>query len=257
MRCGILLLLLNCGTLIAQAPATNEPTIQDLIKSVKELTEKLSDEVSEYLLQAEISKLKAKLVSENDLENPDANAVINSANEALRKRATGKVAEIIKNTRPLTAVLFSSQDRNSYEVIKDPQDASKGIINQDQSGDTGGILIAAEAPFYFPYYGNRTVTPVGAWFGVRMQTGGGADVSGVDLAAGLSISYISGTRVTTQSAASLNATDGARLLFGVLYGEVATLGAGLTEGSAYPLGEQVPLKKEKDISFTMGLGFRF
>ena len=76
------------------------------------------------------------------------------------------IADLIGSTKPMTAVLFSAQDRNRFEVVKDPNSADPtiGIINQNQEGTTGGILIAAEAPFAFPDVGKSTV-PIGAWFG--------------------------------------------------------------------------------------------
>lgn len=257
MKYVAMLLLCSC-VLLANGEGVDETKINALIQSIKAMAENLTDEASEYSLLAEMSKLRSEMQKNQlsqDMEK-SANAALKTANEALTKKSTDKLAEIIKNTRPLTAVLFSSQDRNSYEVVKNPADRSKGIINQNQTGDTGGILIAAEAPLFYPNPMKKSVIPVGAWFGVRMQAGGGSDVSGVDLAAGISLSYISGHTISKLNT-DKSVTESARLLFGAIYGEVATLGAGLTVGSPFELGEEIPINREKDIAFTIGLGFRF
>lgn len=260
MKCVAIILLLSFGPLLGQeAPNDGEQTIDQLIKSVKEMTHNLKDEASDSLLVYAVLKLGERLSSEKDeVKKAEARSAIKEAVEALNKKSTGRLAEFIDNTRPLTAMLFSQQQRNSYEVIKNPSDQSQGIISQNQAGDTAGVLVAAEAPFFFPDYPNRSVMPIGAWFGVHLQTGGGVDIGGVDYAAGLSLSYISGRSIgKLKSESDLSPLDSGRLLLGIIYGEVVTLGAGLNEGSQFDLGEQLPLKRRKETTFAVGLGFRF
>ena len=174
------------------------------------------------------------------------------------------IAELIRTTSPMTAVLFSGQDRNSFEVVKDPNSTAPtiGIINQSQAGTTAGILIAAERPFYVPTVGGQRM-PIGAWYGVNLKAGSGDDVADVDLAAGLSFSFL--PKKTTNrllAGESTGLMGSARFLLGVLYGEVATLGPkneteSLQVGGSYPLGESLPLHKNKEFSFTAGIGFSF
>lgn len=269
------------GGVGAWAATTVPQNVQDAVTEVWDEVKK--DEKNRNL--GELKLKKARL--ENELAGLKQRADTDPPNEddkawyakALAGLAEAKkildpptVADVIKGTKPMTAVLFSSQDRNSFEVVKDPSqgpDATVGIINQSQAGGTGGILIAAEAPFAYPrkIFGLFGVKerryPIGAWYGVNLKTGGNEDVSDVSLAAGLSFSLIS-----TQKLAKIKEGEGAglsgsaRLLVGAVYGEVATLGPKngtepLKVGDPYPLGESPPLHKDKSLTFAFGLGFRF
>ncbi len=178
------------------------------------------------------------------------------------------IAELIGQTKPMTAVLFSMQERNSFEVVKNPTstDSAVGLINQNQAGETAGILIAAEAPFAFPVvdkFCDGCVVPIGAWFGVNLTTGGGEDVSDVGLAAGFSFSFLSANRINrVRSGGGAGLSGSARLLLGALYGEVASLGPKnptetLEVGDPYPVADSLPLNRNKQVSFTAGFGFRF
>ena len=178
--------------------------------------------------------------------------------------------ELLGGTQPMIAVLFSSQDRNTFEVVRDPaaEEATIGIINQSHEGSTAGLLIAYEAPLALPkvkWPGNpyKSRMPIGAWFGVNLKTGDGDEIADVDLAAGLSVSLISKeTEDRLRNDRSPGLRGSARLLLGLIYGEVTTLGprdasTNFNVGDPYPLGETPPLNKERKISVTYGIGFRF
>lgn len=245
-----------------QVKVLNE--VQSLVKSARPDKKKLG--ILNTELQESLKMMKAK-AQKDDADKAwisQAKAAVTEANKIVNPN----LADLIGSTAPMTAVLFSDQSRNSFEVVKNPLDAADpmGIINQSTTGQTGGILIAAEAPFAYPSIKvgrNKSRVPIGAWFGVNLKTGGGDDVSDVDLAAGLSVSLISANRLARMQATGRPGMAGsAKLLLGVVYGEVVSLGArdttnNLQVGDKLPLGDAVPLHKRKKITFAYGIGFRF
>lgn len=277
--------LLSFSAMAQQPPVATPP--EQAVKDVETLVKAKAEDrnigdlkLKRTRLENELAGLKAKAVAASASaadKNLYARAV--AALAEAKKILDPSVADFIKGTKPMTAVLFSNQDRNSFEVVKDPKsmDATLGIINQNQAGSTGGILIAAEAPFAYPTKplgifkrkknktegkGNR-VYPIGAWFGVNLKTGAGDEVSDVSLAAGLSFSLISAEKLSKlEKGEGAGVSGSARFLLGAVYGEVATLGPmnateDLTVGDEYPLGESLPLHKDKKLSVACGIGFRF
>lgn len=214
---------------------------------------------------AALRTAKTSLEITAEVQNSEAGkALAAKAGDLLKSVDNRKLDEVVGSSKPMTAVLFSAQDRNEYEVIADPDssDPAIGLINQSKHGVTGGVLVAAEAPFFYPSIRGGPRVPIGAWFGVNLSAGAGQNL-GVGLAAGFSVSFISEARVRAivgDGRAGL--ASSAKLLLGVIYGEVAALGpksAGetLKVGDAYPLGHDVPVSNERQIDFAVGLGFRF
>lgn len=203
-------------------------------------------------------------VAKDSATNKDDNAMSTSKDNSVTFGVS--IAELIGRAKPMTAVLFSSQARNSFEVVKDPNPDSAtptiGIINQNQAGSTAGILVAAEAPFALADILHRRV-PIGAWFGVNLQTGGGEEVSDVSLAAGLSFGFLSKHRLESlEEGGGPGLAGSARLLLGVIYGEIASLGPknsteALKVGDRFILADSLPLNKRKQAEFAIGIGFRF
>jgi len=212
-------------------------------------------------LRAQISALKT-LYPNREAPNDVKNA-IKQATDRLKAEEDAKLSDLIGGASPMTAVLFSSLDRNEFEVamIPDGNNGTKGVINQNRSGSTAGILIAAEAPF--AYLGGGPRVPVGAWFGVNLQTGGGTDIGEVGLAAGLSLSLVSAAQVKRMTDEGHKfGLQSAKLLLGAIYGEVAELGSIQIDGEPLEVGDDftgtdIPLTTDHDIQMAIGLGFRF
>lgn len=273
-----IVLTMLCCSLSLTLSAQPGSDVQKLIKAVEDQVKAKDPNVGELKLmrtrlEKELPALKAKAEAASATEaDKEWYSRADAAFKEVQKKIKGidGIVSFIKSTKPMTAVLLSWQQRNTFEVVKDPAstDATIGIINQNQTGSTGGVLIAAEALFAQPKgfskdkYGRRSKIPVGAWFGVNLKTGGGDEVSDVDLALGLSFSFISASRLVKMREEDEEFSGSARLLLGAVYGEVAELGprdasTALQVGDPYPLGESPPLKKDKKISFTIGIGFRF
>ena len=271
MRIKVLAFVLVCSLTslgLLAAPSSHD---QQLLTAVQNLVTSSSPDKGQLRLKRtelegalKAMKQKAGKDAADQTWISQAGAAVAEANKILNP----SLGSLIGSTAPMTAVLFSDQSRNSFEVVKNPvnPDDTMGIINQSTTGRTGGILIAAEAPFAYPAVkiGNDTSRiPIGAWFGVNLKTGGGDEVSDVDLAAGLSVSLISADRLARIQATGRSGLAGsAKLLLGVVYGEVASLGpkdatSNLTVGDKLPLGDTVPLHKRKEITFAYGIGFRF
>ena len=266
------LFLFTFSTALGAVPKPGE--IDDKIKQIKEAMEKgLKDDIDILKLKILIKELKnlEKDKPTNKTNQEDINDAIKKAEDQIEAAEPEKsLSDLIGDTKPLTAVLFSTQDRNVFEVVrKKPKeddssqeddsepDGSIGQINQSQEGDTGGILIAAEAPFLYPKTGKAGWLPIGAWFGVRLQNGSGSDISDVDLASGISVSFLRQKDFKDEPSQFGKITSSAKLLLGALYGDVVRLGGGFQPGDDFTFGDAIPLIKEKDIEFTMGIGFRF
>jgi hypothetical protein len=213
------------------------------------------------LLKASLDKWKGHKAPDSDLAGLEVE--IEANRKLLNENEASTVAEKIgKSPRPLTAVLFAPAFKaDSYEIVKDPlsQNAMMGKITQRGSGGTAGILVAAEAPFSYLRLSKGRYLPMGAWFGVQLQTGRNRNIDSVDVAAGLSLTLVSPARTSKylESGPGESSEQPARLLFGLIYGTVKSLGGGLREGDSYPLGEALPMKERGCLAFTFGLGFRF
>ena len=269
--------IVACCLVFSTVDAEDE-SLGDVVKKVQDLLVELKDEAKQNdatkRTQLELARTQLKQMV-NDLEEAkaavpsNAGAAIEEATKWLEKADTEAIAKAIGASKPMTAVLFTWLDRGEFEVVPNPDsaDPTVGIINQNQDGTTAGILIAAEAPFAYPSIkrksGKRSRVPIGAWFGVNLSTGGGADVSDVDLAAGFSFSFISAGKVAKVLAgdpAGLAAS--ARFLVGAVYGDATKLGprddtSNLEVGDPYPLGSTIPVTKDKQVRPAIGIGFRF
>lgn len=283
-RVGVVILL---GCTLSLSAAAQQPAAEKNVKALVVEIEDLLKEKKPSLGMLEIKRDRLQEQLANNAASLGAD-VVEEAEEALEEvdqeiedTLNPDISKLIGGTKPMTAILFSNQDRNGFEVLKDPAsgDSTVGIVNQNQSGDTGGILIAAEAPLMFPRIktqgcaradrstdgGDRACSriPIGAWFGVNLKTGSGEEVSDVDLAAGISISLLTANRIEKMRQESGGeGMASARILLGVVYGEVASLGPknaaeSLQIGDPYPLGDSLPISKDKKISFAWGIGFRF
>ncbi len=186
----------------------------------------------------------------------DTEADISTAKKSIATDAIGKAA------RPMTAVLFTPAFRsNAYQVQQDPADATKGRIVQTDSGGIAGVMIAAEAPFAMLELGTTKYPylPIGAWFGVQLQTGSGTSVGTVDLTAGISLTLLSKASLATyiNETGAEAGVQPARLLLGLTYGKSTSLGGGLKPGDPFPLGGTPPQETTSRFEFTFGFGFRF
>ena len=186
----------------------------------------------------------------------DTEADISTAKKSIATDAIGKAA------RPMTAVLFTPAFRsNAYQVEQDPADATKGRIVQTDSGGIAGVMIAAEAPFAMLELGTTKYPylPIGAWFGVQLQTGSGTSVGTVDLTAGISLTLLSKASLATyiNETGAEAGVQPARLLLGLTYGKSTSLGGGLKPGDPFPLGATPPQETTSRFEFTFGFGFRF
>ncbi len=93
--------------------------------------------------------------------------------------------------------------------------------------------------------------------GVQMQSGKGSEISDVDLAAGISLAFVSRPQMKRISNNAKDTVQPVRLLLGAVYGATETLGNGLNVGGSYALGETLSVHREWNIKFICGLGFRF
>ncbi|MCB1042461.1 MAG: hypothetical protein KDC35_05970 [Acidobacteria bacterium] len=206
-----------------------------------------------------IIKLKQAL-DEHQVKPQDD--LVKAMNKKIESGQDQLVADLIKGAKPLTAVLFSTQSQNEFEVVKGP--SGDGVINQKTSGKTAGLLLAFEAPFAYPRIPfSKGRMPIGAWFGVSLTDGQGNANSNFGLAAGLSVAVLSKGKIDQlKNDFTFSTIDSARLLLGAIYSDVQVLGFKQSGeryqlGDRFPLGETVPTERSKDIAFTLGLGFRF
>lgn len=242
--------------LLAQPPVAASALLVENAKTARQqlvVAKTLADkkEALADLKEAQLN-LQASEGAEVKEELKETEAAIEAAEASIAADAIGKTA------RPMTAVLFTPSFRSqSYEVQQDPDDPNMGKIALTDSGGVAGVLIAAEAPFALPSINGR-LFPLGAWFGVQLQTGTGTDTT-VDLAAGVSVLVITKKKlqVLISDFGEDAGTSPARLLLGLTYGKRTTLGGGLEVGDEFPLGATVPLEKHSAFEFTFGLGFRF
>ena len=242
----------------------SKATTEDRAEKIEKLKSKITEAKLVLQDQTEIKELTG-------LKSPGEDAIakakrqlrseIEEAQKALNEEKINKLDELIGNVSPMTAVLFSpGLNRNSFEVINPSgeSDATLGEISQSGGGETAGVLLAAEAPFSF-WKTEELRIPVGAWFGVNFQTGGGETLNNVDLATGISLTFIPESRVeNAKKEGGFGLAKTARVLLGIIYGEKETLGGKeLTIGKPFPIGGTLPLVKERSLQFTFGLGFRF
>lgn len=259
-----------------------QTAINNQVPTLKATLENLIDQLNNHISKENYDELKIQTLKCEDFckevtdpEKAELKAEIAKANEAMNKAQENTINEKIKNAGPLTAVLFTNGLRNNqWEVIKDPNPEMAteqgsgdtmepapniGIINQKDSGNIAGILLAAEAPLAYPKLSwMHGRIPVGAWFGVNLQTGTSNDIDSVDLAAGLSFSFLSESQITSlMDNSKFSLASSAKILVGAMYGNVTSLGGGLSNNDRFELGTDVPVLRNKEIKFTIGLGFRF
>lgn len=187
-------------------------------------------------------------------------------NDATNKETDKKeLSARIAGAKPMTAVLLSWQERNQFSVVKSGQETgTMGTIHQEASGSVAGVVLAFEAPFYY-IPTQKTIQPIGGWFGVNMTSGQGNANPQVDLALGFSWAIIPRVGLTKKDAASAptwSSIESVRILLGALYSEEHQLGfkspgTRYEVGDEFPLGDSIPVTKDHRFGLSLGLGFRF